>query len=80
MFNRFENYFIITTNNLSALEAITVWIYQRLQIRYFIQIEVFPNLTVYRVYISIEEDWDDKIINELGESLALQNIKIMEEL
>lgn len=77
MFNRTDKFFVITTDNLRALEAITEWIYRMLQISYFIQIELFENMALYRIYIRIRKDWDEKITKDITEDLAARHIEIM---
>lgn len=77
MFNRIDEIFVITTDNLAALEAITEWIYRKLQITYFIQVELFPNMTIYRICMKVRSDWDNKISKNILEDLKLRNIEIM---
>lgn len=77
MFNRIDKMFVISTDNLAALEAITEWIYRKLQITYFIQVELFPNMTIYRICMKVRSDWDNKISKNILEDLKLRNIEIM---
>lgn len=79
MFNRVDNLFVVTTNNLRALEAITEWIYNMLKISYFIQIELFSNMTIYRIYIPMRTDWDEKVTRDMKNDLRAKHINIMEE-
>ena len=79
MFSRVDNFLVITTNNLMALEATTEWVYGILKTTYFIQIELFPNLTLYRIYIPIGQDWDNKIKKKLTEYLTVRHLKLLKE-
>jgi hypothetical protein len=80
MFNRANNYFIVTTNNLKALEAVSECIYSGLKERYLIQIEQFPNnLTIYHIYIPIREDQDKKVKKKIMDYLELKHTKLLEE-
>lgn len=81
MFNRVNEYFIITTINLRALEEITVWIYQKLRMSYFLQIETFPNLTVYRICIRItrKPDFDKILEQQIREHLLSMHIDIFKK-
>lgn len=79
MFNRLDKYFVITTNNPMALEAITEWIYRRLQVTYFIQIELFPNMILYRIVIQMRSDLDKKVTRQIKEDLTARHIEIMKE-
>lgn len=80
MFNRTDKMFVVTTNNLRALEAITEWIYRMLQTSYFIQIEMFPNMTLYRICIPMRKDWDEKVTRGITKDLTARHIEIMESL
>lgn len=79
MFNRLDKYFIVTTNNPMALEAISQWIYRSLQTTYFIQIESFSNMTLYQIVISMRADWDKKVTRQIKEDLIARHIEIMKE-
>ena len=62
-----------------ALEAITEWIYRRLQVTYFIQIELFPNMILYRIVIQMRSDLDKKVTRQIKEDLTARHIEIMKE-
>lgn len=79
MFNRSGNFLVITTNNLRAMEATTEWIYEMLKATYFIQIELFPSMTLYRICVSIRSDWDKKTKKKLTKYLAGRNLELMKE-
>lgn len=79
MFSRVNEFFVITTDNLGAMEATTEWIYQMLKITYFIQIELFPNMTLYRICVPICSDWDGKTKKKLTKYLTARNLKLMKE-
>ena len=79
MYGRIDKHFVITTNNLKALEAVSEWIYQKLKTTYLIQIEMFPNMTVYRIAIPIREDWDNKVKQDVENYLECRHLKLMEE-
>lgn len=79
MFNRSGKFLVITTNNLRAMEATTEWIYEMLKVTYFIQIELFPNMTLYRICVSMRSDWDKKTKKKLTKYLAGRNLELMKE-
>lgn len=79
MFSRIDNYFVITANNLMALEAVTEWIYRMLKTTYFIQIELFPNMTLYRICVPMRSDWDKKVTKRIKDDLTLRHIELMKE-
>lgn len=79
MFSRVDNLLVITTNNLMALEATTEWVYEILKTTYFIQIELFPNLTLYHICIPIGQDWDNKIKKKLTEDLTARHLELLKE-
>ena len=84
MFNRTGGFFVITTNNARALEAITIWIYHQehvSKLRYFIQTETFPGLILYRVCIRLKDETMDKVFTkELTEELTAKHTELWESL
>lgn len=79
MYERIDKHFVITTNNVRALEAVSEWIYQKLKTTYLIQIEMFPNMTVYRIAIPMRKDWDNKVKQDVENYLEYRHLKLMEE-
>lgn len=81
MFKRVDKFLVITTNNLRALEAISYWIYRMIGgVSYFIEVEVFPNMTLYRICIACHTDMDKKTKRMITKDLEARHITLMEEL
>ena len=78
MFNRVDKYLVVTADNLRALEEISVWIHRELKATYFIQIELFSNCTLYRVYVLLEHLRDRMVAKRLTNYLQSLNIKFIE--
>ena len=78
MFDRVDKYLVVTTDNLRALEEISVWIHRELEATYFIQIESFPNFTLYRVCILLEHLRDRMVTTKLTNYLQSLNIKFID--
>lgn len=78
MFNRVDKYLVVTADNLRALEEISVWIHRELEATYFIQIELFPNCTLYKVCILLERLRDRMVTKRLTNYLQSLNIKLFE--
>lgn len=79
MFNRLDKFLVVTTNNLGVLEAVSELIYLELKCAYLIQIETFPNMTLYRIYIDMPEDFDDNAIKIISKDLEARHMKLMKE-
>lgn len=79
MFSRTNNLFVVTVDNLKALEAVSEWIYLSLTNRYFIQIEQFSNMTVYHIYIQMRADMDEKVKQKIVKHMELVNAKLLEK-
>lgn len=80
MFDRIGRYFVVIVNNVRALERISVILYGVIKKEYFIQTEVFPNITVYKIHVDMEESLDEKITKLIKEDLLETNgIKLWEE-
>lgn len=79
MFDRVDGYFVITTNNLRALEAISETIFVRLRRSYCIQIETFSSMTLYRFYMYLPNAMDERVRQMVEEDLKARHIKLMEE-
>lgn len=77
MFNRVDKYLVVTADNLRALEEISVWVYRELEATYFIQIELFPNCTLYRVYVLLDRLRDRMVIKRLTNHLQSLNIQFI---
>lgn len=79
MFSRINDFFVVTVDNVKALEAVSEWIYSSLTNRYFIQIEQFSNMTAYRIYIQMRADMDEKVKQKIVKYLKLKNAKLLEK-
>ena len=79
MFSRINDFFIVTVDNVKALEAVSEWIYSSLTNRYFIQIEQFSNMTVYHICIQMKVDSDEKVKQKIVKHLELKNAKLLEK-
>ena len=81
MFKRIDKFLVIVTNNIMAMEVITQWIYRMIGgIPYFVEIEVFPNMTLYRICIDIDARRDKKLEKSIIEELQSRHIELMKEL
>ena len=77
MFKRINDLFIVSTNNLRALEAISEFVYLRLHTTYLIQIELFRNETIYNIYIPIT-NYDERCLQkEIAHYLDMRHVKLM---
>lgn len=80
MFDRVEGYFVIAVNNIRALEYISKMLYEEIRKNYYIQIEVFPNVTIYTLFVDMDKSLDEKITKYIKENLSKTNgIKLLEE-
>lgn len=78
--NRYDEHLVITTNNIMAMEAVTQFIYRLFPgVAYFIEIETFPNLTLYRIYIKSVAIYDKKLTKLIREDLEARHIALIEE-
>ena len=64
-FKRLCEKLIIIVDNLATLEAVSEFIFLRLKTTYLIQIEKFPNLTIYQIAIPCQGDFDTKIKRDI---------------
>ena len=81
MFKRVDKFLVIVTNNIMAMEVISQWIYRMMcGSPYFIEIEVFPKMTLYRIYIDIDSRLDKKLEKSMTEELQARHIELMKEL
>lgn len=78
MLERVNEGLLVTVNNLKALEAVSEWIYCKLKATYLIQIEVFPNLIIYHICISLDKRYDEDIKKDLSKFLELKRVQFME--
>jgi hypothetical protein len=78
MFSRIDKIFVITTSNLLVLEAVSEWIYKMLKVSYFLQIETYQQLTIYRLCVPLRNDWDEKVKRQIIEDLKIRNLYIVE--
>lgn len=79
MFSRINDFFVVTVDNVKALEAVSEWIYSSLTNRYFIQIEQFSNMTAYHICIQMRADMDEKVKQKIVKYLELKNAKLLEK-
>lgn len=79
MFSRINDFFVVTVDNVKALEAVSEWIYSSLTNRYFIQIEQFSNMTAYHICIQMRADMDKKVKQKIVKYLELKNAKLLEK-
>lgn len=79
MFGRINDFFVVTVDNVKALEAVSEWIYSSLANRYFIQIEQFSNMTVYHICIQMRADGDEKVKHKIVKYIELKNAKLLEK-
>ena len=78
--NRYNKHLVIATNNIMAMEAVTQFIYRVFPgVAYFIEIETFPNMTLYRIYIKSDAKYDRKLANLIREDLEARHITLIEE-
>ena len=77
MFKRYsEDLFVISIDNLRALEAASMCLYKVLHLPYYINIEVFGKfgeITIYYVFVKCSEDLDAKIQEEINKALSKEN-------
>ena len=78
MFDRVKEFLVVTTNNLKALEEVSLWICNILNANYFVRVEKFPSTTLYRFYIHVEEKLDKKTIKGLKDFVSLTNIELIQ--
>ena len=78
MGERIGNYFVITVNNFHALEEISFWICRVLEKPYYIELEKFPHVTIYRLYINVA-DYPDDVSEMLKRFLQVSNVKLMKK-
>lgn len=80
MFDRIGPYFVVVVNNARALEYISEMLYGIIKKEYFIHVEVFPNITIYKMLVDMEESLDEEITKLIKENLSRTNgIKLLEE-
>lgn len=77
MFDRVNDLFVVTVNNLGALEGVSEWIYNVWKGTYFIQIETFPNMTIYHICIPMDKGWDKKVIKKIEKYIKLTNRELL---
>lgn len=78
VFNRVDEHFIVTVNNLRALEAVSQYVYNMLETTYFIEIEVFDTHTLYNICILVRQDFDEKIKKTLERWMSRNNINLLD--
>ena len=76
MFKRFGDYFVIITDNLMALDAISMYLFM-LRKHYCIEPEVFPNVTLYRFNVLMPECMDDEVKRYILDDLEARHTKIL---
>lgn len=76
MFKRNNDFFVVVTNNLEALEGVSEYIFLTLKMLYCIQIEVFSNMTLYQIIILMPEHLDCEVEQQINEYLELKHVKL----
>ena len=78
--NRYHKHLVISTDSIMAMEAVTQFIYRVVPgTAYFIEIETFPSMTLYRFYIKSDAKFDRKLVELLKDDLKARHIALTEE-
>lgn len=75
-FIRGNEYFVVTVNNLKALEAVSQYVHNTLKTTYFIEIENSYIYTIYYICIPVRQDSEEKIEKALEKWISKRNIKL----